>query len=68
LLELPVIHFVEPGKASALALENEVWMFGDVLVIGDAVALEDVAEVPEFADDVVCRCSKRVMATGRTTP
>jgi hypothetical protein len=33
--------------------EQQVGQFGDVLVIGDAVVFEEVAEVPEFADDVV---------------
>ena len=33
--------------------EEEVGEFGDVLVIGHAVVLEDVAEVPELGDDVV---------------
>ncbi len=33
--------------------EQDVGELGDVLVIGDAVVLEDVAEVPEFLDDVV---------------
>ena len=33
--------------------EQQIGQLGDVLVIGDAVVLEDVAQVPEFADDVV---------------
>jgi hypothetical protein len=27
--------------------------FGDILVVGHPVVLEDIAEVPEFLDDVV---------------
>ena len=33
--------------------EEDVGEFGDVLVVGHAVVLEDVAEVPELGDDVV---------------
>ena len=33
--------------------EQQVGQLGDVLVVGDAVVLEDVAEVPELGDDVV---------------
>jgi len=33
--------------------EEQVGELGDVLMVGHAVVLEDVAEVPEFADDVV---------------
>ena len=32
--------------------EEQIGQLGDVLVIGDAVILEDVAEVPELGDDV----------------
>ena len=32
--------------------EQQVGQLGDVLVVGDAVVLEDVAEVPELGDDV----------------
>ena len=33
--------------------EQQVGQLGDVLVVGDPVVLEDVAEVPEPGDDVV---------------
>ena len=33
--------------------EQQIGQLGDVLMVGDAVVLEDVAQVPEFADDVV---------------
>ena len=33
--------------------EQQVGQLGDVLVIGDSVILQDVAEVPELGDDVV---------------
>ena len=33
--------------------EEEVGELGDALVVGHAVVLEDVAEVPELGDDVV---------------
>ena len=32
--------------------EEQVGQLGDVLVVGDAVVPEDVAEVPELGDDV----------------
>ena len=31
--------------------EQDVGQLGDVLVVGDAVVSQDVAEVPEFLDD-----------------
>jgi hypothetical protein len=34
-------------------VEQEVGQLGAVLVVGDAIVLEDVAEVPELGDDVV---------------
>jgi len=33
--------------------EEDVGELGDVVVVGHAVVFEDVAEVPEFLDDVV---------------
>jgi hypothetical protein len=33
--------------------EQQIGQLGDVLVIGDPVVLEDVAEVPELRDDAV---------------
>ena len=33
--------------------KQDVGEFGDVLMIGNPVVLEDVAEVPELGDDVV---------------
>ena len=38
--------------------EEEVGQLSDVLVIGDPVVLEDVAEVPELGDDVVCHIER----------
>jgi hypothetical protein len=47
------------GKSDTCSLpirhleEQEIGQLGDVLVIGDPLVLEDVAEVPQFGDDVV---------------
>ena len=43
-----------PGLLGHLE-EEEVRQLGDVLVVGDAVVAEDVAELPELRDDVVGR-------------
>jgi len=58
-LALDVVPSVAPGDLVLGACllrhfeEEQVGQFGDVLVVGDPVVFEDVAEVPKLLDDVV---------------
>ena len=46
--------------------EQEIGQLGDVLVVGDSVVLEHVAEVPELGDDIVGDGHERVRMNGES--
>ena len=41
-------------KDTGLFQKEEVGQLGNVLMVGNAVIPEDIAEVPEFGDDLLC--------------